>query len=104
MLSWYWRRRKRKNHKEKQGKNQIKSGLYSSGIYLYSSWSYFRCFGRNIVSTSENLENLSSESNIFLKTIALHQKENWYMAETLKSHVITNFLDQKSIKNLVERK
>lgn len=34
----------------------------------------------------------------------LYQKENGYLADALKFHVITNFLDRKSIKNLLERK
>ena len=40
----------------------------------------------------------------FLKTIVLHQRENGYLAEALKSHVITNCLDRKFVKSLLERK
>ena len=94
ILSWYQRRRKTKSQKEKQAKSWIFILHYITVGHIPDA---FEILIRLMITWK-----IYAMKTIFSKNHCAAPEINRYMAEALKSHVITNFLNRKFIKNLLK--
>ena len=130
MLSWYWRRCKKKSKEKTSNKigwsyfrplrekspnvefllvrifpylDWIRENMDQKRLCirtLFTQWTLSPKFCFHLWKSGEFIW----QKQQFLKTIVLHQKENKYLAEASKSHAITNFVDGKPIKKLLQRR